>query len=193
MTTGSTSQDLATLLKAVPTLHLTPGELEGGAPAIFAGNEPVFRCRSTDLGHRYAALAVMAFERLAADGQGSVAVASSKAEKSATHVCSATVHGDLAQRVSSVLSLQPELASKVPLWTKLVVAAVMPFVVGVENAGAELQSSGEGGVALASTPEAPQVAIHGFISWLSDSGQPGEQFSLERLVELAGEWEETHA
>ncbi|PMV91887.1 hypothetical protein C1X53_12840 [Pseudomonas sp. GW456-E6] len=81
----------------------------------------------------------------------------------------------------------------VPLWTKLVVAAVMPFVVGVENAGAELPSSGEAVVALANTTGAPQEAIHGFISWLSDSDQPGEQISLERLVELAGEWEETHA
>ena len=54
----------------------------------------------------------------------------------------------------------------VPLWTKLVVAAVMPFVVGLENAGAKLPSSGEAVVALANTTGAPQEAIHGFISWL---------------------------
>lgn len=193
MTTESFSQDLTTLVKSVPTLLLRPGELEGGAPAIFAGNEPVFRCRSTDLGHRYAALAVMAFERLAAGVEKPAAVASNKAELPAAHECSATVHADLAQRVSSVLSLQPELASKVPLWTKLVVAAVSPFMAGVEKDGPEVPSSGEVAVARAKALEGPQEAIHGFISWLSDSGKPGEQFSLERLAELAGEWEETHA
>lgn len=192
MTTESFSQDLAALVKAVPTLHLTPGELDGGAPAIFAGNEPVFRCRSTELGHRYAALAVIAFEQLAAGAEKPV-TAPSKAVQAVTLMCSAAAHADLAQRVSSVLSLQPELASKVPLWTKLVVAAVSPFMVGAENEVPELPSSGGVAVAKAQTELGPKDAILGFISWLSDSGKPGEQFSLERLAELAGNWEETHA
>lgn len=140
MTTESFSQDLAALIKAVPTLHLKPGELDGGAPAIFAGNEPVFRCRSTELGHRYAALAVIAFEQLAVDAEKPL-TAPSKAEPAVTPVCSAAAEADLAQRVSSVLSLQPELASKVPLWTKLVVAAVSPFMVGAENEAPALPSS----------------------------------------------------
>jgi hypothetical protein len=193
MTTESLGQDLAALVKAVPTLHLTAGELEGGAPAIFAGNEPVFRCRSTELGHRYGALALMAFERLAAGMEKPVAGASSKAGQSVNRVNAAAVHADLAQRVSSVLSLQPELASKVPLWTKLVVAAVSPFMAGEGNCGSELPSSGEDAVARAKAQEGPLEAIHGFISWLSGAGKPGEQFSLERLAELAGEWEATHA
>lgn len=193
MTTDSFSRDLAALVKAVPTLHLTAGELEGGAPAIFAGTEPVFRCRSSDLGHRYAALAVMAFERLAEGFEKPVASASSKADQSANHVDSAALHLDLAQRVSAVLSLQPEFASKVPLWTKLVVSAVSPFMAGVENAVPEFPSSGEVGVARAKPQEGPHKAIHGFISWLSDSGRSGEQFSLERLSELAEEWEVPNA
>lgn len=192
MTTESFSQDLATLIKAVPTLHLKPGELDGGAPAIFAGNEPVFRCRSTELGHRYAALAVIAFEQLAAGAEKPV-TAPSKAEQAVTPVCSAAAHADLALRVSSVLSLQPELASKVPLWTKLVVAAVSPFMIGAKNETPELSNSGGVPVAQTKTDVGPQDAILGFISWLSDSGKPGEQFSLERLAELAGDWEETHA
>ncbi|MDD1007172.1 hypothetical protein M5G27_06725 [Pseudomonas shahriarae] len=95
MTTESFSQDLAALIKAVPTLHLKPGELDGGAPAIFAGNEPVFRCRSTELGHRYAALAVIAFEQLAMDAEKPV-TAPSKAEPAVTPVCSAAAQADLA-------------------------------------------------------------------------------------------------
>ncbi|MCT9825995.1 hypothetical protein [Pseudomonas veronii] len=193
MTTESLSHDLAALVKAVPTLHLTPGELEGGAPAIFAGNDPVFRCRSTDLGHRYAALAVMAFERLAAGMEKPVAGASSKVDQAANLVGSAAMHADLAQSVSAILSLQPELASKVPMWTKLVVAAVTPFMAGAESAGPEFPSSGEVAVARDKPKEGPHKAIHGFISWLADSGKPGEQFSLERLAELAGEWEATYA
>lgn len=191
MTTESFSQDLAALIKAVPTLHLKPGELDGGAPAIFAGNEPVFRCRSTELGHRYAALAVIAFEQLAAGAEKPV-TAPSKAAQAITQVCSAS-RADLAQRVTSVLSLQPELASKVTLWTKLVVAAVSPFMVGAENEVPELPRSGGLAVAKTQTELGPKDAILGFISWLSDSGKPGEQFSLERLAELAGDWEETHA
>ncbi|MDI2144996.1 hypothetical protein KBJ94_23380 [Pseudomonas sp. ITA] len=192
MTTESFSQDLAALIKSVPTLHLKPGELDGGAPAVFAGNEPVFRCRSNELGNRYAALAVIAFEQLAAEPAKTVS-APSEAEPAVTPVCSAAVRADLAQRVSSVLSLQPELASKVPLWTKLVVAAVSPFMVGAENEASALPSSGSAAVVQAKVEVGLHDGILGFISWLSDTGKPGEQYSLERLAELAGEWEETHA
>lgn len=110
MNTEGYNKDLMDLVKAVPTLHLKAGELEGGAPAIFAGNEPVFRCRSTDLGQQYAALAVMAIERLAGVG-AAVTPLAPKACPPTTALPTSSVSGDLDQRVTSVLSLHPEFSS----------------------------------------------------------------------------------
>lgn len=40
-------------MKMVPTLNLVVGELSGGAPALFAGSEPIMRCRNTVVGASY--------------------------------------------------------------------------------------------------------------------------------------------
>jgi hypothetical protein len=117
-----------------------------------------------------------------------------RAEQPLAEQSAVTVGADLVQRVSSVLSLHPEFAPKVGMWTKLIVAAVQPFVAG-GVAAPNASPSHVSGTAANQVPlhDPQQTAIQGFIQWIAESGKPSDNFSLERLNELAGEWVTSHA
>lgn len=182
--TDAFNQDLEVLIRAVPTLHLTAGELEGGAPALFAGNDPVFRCRATELGERYAALAVIAIERLAREVGSVTAVSKSQTAHQVPGLDTDNGEADLSRRVSAVLSLHPEFSAKGKLWTKLILSALRPDgAVGVPACHDTPRSW-----PVVSSQGAHQQVIQDFIQWIGGSGVVGGALSLEQLTVLASEW-----
>ncbi|WP_158456449.1 hypothetical protein [Pseudomonas fluorescens] len=166
---------LREMMRTVPTLNLVVGELSGGAPALFAGTEPIMRCRNTVLGAAYAELIVAALQSLEAltspDIDPSLAGESNEGNGA----------GDLDQvthLIRSVLSLQPELAPKSDLYTKLVRAAVEPFLRSTSIAPMLPRHSSNSG-----TTQIPE-----FLTWLSQNRGETEPLSLVELTGLATSW-----
>ncbi|WP_343177078.1 hypothetical protein [Pseudomonas sp. 4810-S13] len=162
-------------MKMVPTLNLVVGELSGGAPALFAGSEPIMRCRNTVVGAAYSELIVAALHSLEAltslNDNSSLAGKSNAANGAADR-------DQVTQRIRAVLSLQPELAPKSDLYTKLLTAAVEPFLRSTSTAPMLPQHSSK----------SRDTQIPEFLTWLSQNRGDTESLSLVELTGFATFW-----
>ena len=170
---------LREMMKMVPTLNLVVGELSGGAPALFAGTEPIMRCRDTVVGAAYAELIVAALHSLEALTSHNIDLSLAGESNEAN---GAADLDQVTKLIRNVLSLQPELAPKSDLYTKLVRAAVEPFLRLTSIAPMLPQHSSKSG----------GTQIPEFLSWLSQNRGETEHLSLVELTGLATSWMRTN-
>lgn len=180
--------DLLALSKAVPTLDLTL-KVEGeGKTLLMAGDQPIFRCRTNELGEAYSLLVIGALallpEALLAR-QGSQASASPQ-------VLDEPLKAEITSRIVQSLSLQSDLRQKAELAGKLVYAAIEPYVRG-PVAGVGISAAEAVGT------KAPPVdlvglrrdAVQDFASWLAEDGRLNRMRDEQDLADLCDEWDES--
>ncbi|ASJ88590.1 hypothetical protein [Pseudomonas aeruginosa] len=123
----STLQALRAKLDLLPSVDFRHGELDVDKPVILAGDEAIFRCRTNDLGKAYAEFLVEAMplvvEMLGKDSfEPCLALPVQAAEPGSD------VEALVRSKIEVALSLQPELSARLPIWSKMVYAAVSPYI-----------------------------------------------------------------
>lgn len=190
------SQKILELLESVPTLQLTHGELDADRPVIIADEEPIFRVRTSPVGRAYANLIVEVIPQLrtllgAPDGDNKaldVTASAPSPNQSSQADATPANEAEVRRRIESVLSLQPELKSKLQVMSKLVFAAVSTFLVGAKQEQSfSLQSVAP---SKAHTKAIRSSAVSEFASWLAESGHLPLKDEAA-LDEVLIQWEET--
>ncbi len=125
--------ELRNLIESVPSLNMVATETDVGMPVIAVEGEPVFRCRTNELGSAYTNLIIHLGKMLPAiletlesrPEPGSISSLGGPLAQSQPHAATADHVQGL---IASALALHPELQPKSSLWAKLVYAAVAPFL-----------------------------------------------------------------
>jgi hypothetical protein len=180
--------DLIALSKAVPTLDLKVKIEDDGKKFLVAGEEPIFRCRSNELGDAYGLLVIAALALLphALNAQQSPQDAGSPLS------LDDSLKGEITSRIVQSLSLQSDLRQKAELAGKLVYAAIEPYVRG---------PAADGGFSVAepARPQATSVdviglrrdAVQDFACWLAEEGRLSNLQNEQDLTDLCDEWDES--
>jgi hypothetical protein len=185
------SEQLAELLamaKAVPTLELKVKVEGDGKTFLVAGNEPVFRCRSGELGEAYSHLVTGAVALLpkALEVMGATDKASEPIE------LIEPLKGEITAKIVQSLGLQSELRGKAELLGKLIYAAVEPYVrVPDPDAGTLGKWPAR---SQASTPDLTGVrldAVQDFAGWLVDQGFLEKQANGQAPADLCKQWDDS--
>lgn len=180
--------DLIALSKAVPTLDLKVKIEDEGKKFLMAGEEPIFRCRSNELGDAYGLLVIGALALLP---QALNAQHPSQDVGSPLSL-DEPLKAEITSRVVQALSLQPDLRQKAELAGKLVYAAIEPYVRG--PAADEGFSVGE--PARSQAPAFDVIglrrdAVQDFASWLAEEGRLSKLQNEQDLADLCDEWDES--
>ncbi|EPG9350293.1 hypothetical protein ACKU3Z_031090 [Pseudomonas aeruginosa] len=180
--------DLIALSKAVPTLDLKVKIEDEGKKFLMAGEEPIFRCRSNELGDAYGLLVIGALALLPQ------ALNAKHPSQDAGFPLSLDepLKAEITSRVVQALSLQPDLRQKAELAGKLVYAAIEPYVRG--------PAADEGfSITEPARSQAPAVdliglrrdAVQDFASWLAEEGRLSKLQNEQDLADLCDEWDES--
>jgi hypothetical protein len=193
------SHRIQELLSSVPTLKLTLCDIDTGKPMILAGDDAIFRVRTNELGRAYAALVVEALpylELCLRDAGATVDAAgyvSSVASSNDLVIPKASIHcgaeNEVRGRIEAVLGMHSELKSKLKIMSKLVFAAVAPFLSAGEREP-ELSKASTAAPSLIDILKHRSSAVSEFIGWLAASGT----FPITDeacLDEMYMKWEET--
>lgn len=196
------SHRIQELLSSVPTLKLTLGDIDTGKPMILAGDDAIFRVRTNEIGRAYAALVVEALPYLelclrgagaTVDADGYVASVASVASANDLVIPKASIHcgaeNEVRGRIEAVLGMHSELKSKLKIMSKLVFAAVAPFLSAGEREP-ELSKASTAAPSLSDILHYRSSAVSEFIGWLAASGT----FPITDeacLDEMYMKWEET--
>lgn len=180
--------ELLALAKAVPTLELKVKVEEEGKTFLMAGNEPVFRCRSGELGEVYSqlvtgavALVPKALEVMGATDKASVPIGLTEPLKA-----------EITAKIVQSLGLQSELRGKADLLGKLIYAAVEPYVRGPDPDAGTLGKWPAR--SQASTPDLAGVrrdAVQDFAGWLVDEGLLDKLVNELALADLCEQWDDS--
>ncbi|WP_132706028.1 hypothetical protein [Pseudomonas aeruginosa] len=127
MMNPSTLQALRDKLDLLPSVDFRHGELDVDKPVILAGDEAIFRCRTNELGKAYAEFVVEAMP-LVVEILGKDGVEPCLALPVQTAAPGSDVEALVRSKIEVALSLQPELSARLPIWSKMVYAAVSPFI-----------------------------------------------------------------
>lgn len=179
------------LLASVPSADLYYSEIEPGKPAVFAGKEPVLRCRDTASGRAYAHLVIGAVKALQKTScEASIDATVAPDEPSST----ISLKAQMQTRIDTVLKLQPAFQGvPVTILTKLIYAALEPLINPVANE-VEQSASITSPVPKAGTKEVAAIrteAVGSFCNFLLAHADSHELPSDDALSMYANNWDQT--
>ena len=182
----STLQALRAKLDLLPSVDFRHGELDVDKPVILAGEEAIFRCRTNELGRVYAEFVVEAMP-LVVEMLGKDGVEPGLTAPVQTVEPGSGVEALVRSKIEVALSLQPELSERLPIWSKMVYAAVSPYI-----------QPGAAGVTEQSAPAAPRQldaaqvasiradAVGDFAVWLGEwLAETGRGQIADETLEMA--------
>ncbi|EPJ7983245.1 hypothetical protein L4Z68_002400 [Pseudomonas aeruginosa] len=182
----STLQALRAKLDLLPSVDFRHGELDVDKPVILAGDEAIFRCRTNELGKVYAEFVVEAMP-LVVEVLGKDGVEPCLAVPVQTAGQGSDVESLVRSKIEVALSLQPELSARLPIWSKMVYAAVSPFI-----------QPGTAGITEQSSPATPRQldavqvasiradAVGDFAVWLGEwLAETGRGQIPDEMLEMA--------
>lgn len=186
--------DLQALLAAVPTLELTMMKEDENRTVLLAGDEPVFRVRSNELGQAYSHLVIAALAHLSKALSTEEAAHAALLGGEPKNDLDEAFKTEVVSKIVQSLSMQAEHRSKAQLAGKLVYSAIEPYLRGsILEAGFHVvQPGGEAAPAI-DVVGVRRDAVQDFSGWLAEGGRLGRIKNEQDLADLCGEWEELNA
>lgn len=181
--------DLLALSKAVPTLELKLKIEDEGKTYLMAGDDPIFRCRTSELGEAYGLLVIGAVELLPKalsaieapeDGVGQTDLGE-------------PLKTEITSKIVQLLSLQSDLRPKAELAGKLVFSAIEPYLRG-SAADSGFPTVEASVCSQASTVDQASIrrdAVQDFAGWLVEEGRLGKLRNEQDLADLCEEWDDS--
>ncbi|MDS9914869.1 hypothetical protein RMI87_15305 [Pseudomonas aeruginosa] len=180
--------DLIALSKAVPTLDLKVKIEDEGKKFLMAGEEPIFRCRSNELGDAYGLLVIGALALL----PQALNAQHPSQDAGLPLSLDEPLKAEITSRVVQALSLQPDLRQKAELAGKLVYAAIEPYVRGpAADEGFSITEPARSQAPAVDVIGLRRDAVQDFASWLAEEGRLSKLQNEQDLADLCDEWDES--